>query len=230
MIYISLKELIDDILLIVRNNNISESEDLSREQVAVWIKTYRQKLIQDKLDKQKSSVGDTDLIDEDIDDIFIREKGPYELEEVLPIGNNPIYTRRTKLKFENIYNDDASSILAVHDEEGCDIQIMNHVRRHYNYFRKYVNKELTADYYDGRVYIVGTQDNNKLKYIYYTGIFAGNDDADENDIIIPGWMIPEIRKMIFQNELSFMLQRPSDDDNNATLASVKPHGPQDQES
>ena len=40
-------------------------------------------------------------------------------------------------------------------------------------------------------------------------------------------MIPEIRKMIFQNELSFMLQRPSDDDNNATLASVKPHGPQD---
>ena len=43
MIQISLKELIDDILLIVRNNNISESEDLSREQVAVWIKTYRQK-------------------------------------------------------------------------------------------------------------------------------------------------------------------------------------------
>mgnify|MGYP003410354389 FL=1 len=66
-----------------------------------------------------------------------------------------------------------------------------------------------------------------MKYIYYTGIFAGDDTADENDITIPGWMIPEIRKMIFQNELSFMLQRPSDDDNNATLASVKPHGPQD---
>ena len=136
MIYISLKELIDDILLIVRNNNISESEDLSRDQIAVWIKAYKQKLIQDRLDRQKSGVADADLIDEDIDDIFIREKGPYELEDVQPIGNNPIYTRRTKLKFENIYNDDASSILAVHDEEGCDIQLMNHVRRHYNYFRK----------------------------------------------------------------------------------------------
>jgi hypothetical protein len=41
MIYISLKELIDDILLIVRNNNISESEDLSRDQIAVWIKAYK---------------------------------------------------------------------------------------------------------------------------------------------------------------------------------------------
>ena len=103
MIYISLKELIDDILLIVRNNNISESEDLSRDQIAVWIKAYKQKLIQDRLDRQKSGVADADLIDEDIDDIFIREKGPYELEDVQPIGNNPIYTRRTKLKFENIF-------------------------------------------------------------------------------------------------------------------------------
>jgi hypothetical protein len=30
MTYTSLKEIIDDILLLVRNNNISESEDLSR--------------------------------------------------------------------------------------------------------------------------------------------------------------------------------------------------------
>ena len=173
------------------------------------------------------------MIDEDIDDIFIREKGPYELEEVLPIGNNPIYTRRTKLKFENIYNDDASSILAVHDEEGCNIQIMNHVRRHYNYFRKYVNKELTADYDDGHVYIVGTQDNNKLKYIWVKAIYETlsdddeSDNADENDIKIPSWMVPLIKEMIMKSELSFMLQRPSDDSNNATIANIKPHGPQD---
>ena len=235
MIYISLKELIDDILLIVRNNNISESEDLSRDQIAVWIKAYKQKLIQDRLDRQKSGVADTDLIDEDIDDIFIREKGPYELEDVQPIDNNPIYTRRTKLKFENIYNDDASNILAVHDEEGCNIQLMNHVRRHYNYFRKYVNKELTADYNDGYIYIAGTQDDNKLKYIWVKAIYETlsdddeSDNIDENDIKIPSWMVPTIKEMIMKSELSFMLQRPSDDSNNATIANVKPHGPQDQE-
>jgi hypothetical protein len=45
MTFISLKELIDDILLLVRNNNISESEDLSREQIANWIKSYKAALI-----------------------------------------------------------------------------------------------------------------------------------------------------------------------------------------
>jgi len=44
----SLKALIDDILLIVRNNNISESEDLSRAQIAAWILAYRQAIIKQK--------------------------------------------------------------------------------------------------------------------------------------------------------------------------------------
>lgn len=42
-------------------------------------------------------------------------------------------------------------------------------------------------------------------------------------------MIPDIKKAVMDNELRFMLNRPSDDSNNSTLASVKPHGPQDQE-
>jgi hypothetical protein len=46
---------------------------------------------------------------------------------------------------------------------------------------------------------------------------------------IPAWMVPTIKELIFKNELAFMLNMPSDDSNNATLASVKPHGPQDDE-
>jgi len=42
-------------------------------------------------------------------------------------------------------------------------------------------------------------------------------------------MVPPIKERIMKNELPFMLNRPSDDSNNATLASVKPHGPQDDE-
>ena len=38
---VSIKELIDDILLLVRNNNISESEDLSRAQISAWIKHHK---------------------------------------------------------------------------------------------------------------------------------------------------------------------------------------------
>ena len=54
-----------------------------------------------------------------------------------------------------------------------------------------------------------------------------SDNTDENDIKIPSWMVPTIKEMIMKSELSFMLQRHSDDSNNATIANVKPHGPQD---
>lgn len=40
----SLRTVIDDILLIVRNNNISESEDLSRDQIASWVLSYKSSL------------------------------------------------------------------------------------------------------------------------------------------------------------------------------------------
>ena len=78
-------------------------------------------------------------------------------------------------------------------------------------------------------------DKDELKYIYVLAVYEDqdgdeeNDDQDEDDILIPAWMVPGIKERILKNELPFMLDRPSDDSNNATLASVKPHGPQDDE-
>lgn len=218
----SLSTVIDDILLIVRNNNISESEDLSREQIASWILSYKALLANKQEDKIKDTLDDPD-------DSLTTTIGPCELQDVKENGDNKIFTKRTVNEVPELLGDSDTNLINVFDEDGCTIQRMSRTRRHYHYFRKYTFAELTYFYQDGYIYIQGTQDNNKLKYIYYTGIFAGDQDADENDIIIPGWMIPDIRKLIFQNELSFMLQRPSDDSNNATLANIKPHGPQDQE-
>jgi hypothetical protein len=56
-----------------------------------------------------------------------------------------------------------------------------------------------------------------------------DDSVGEDEVKIPTWMVPTIKELIMKNELAFMLNRPSDDSNNATLASVKPHGPQDDE-
>ena len=117
---------------------------------------------------------------------------------------------------------------------------MNHIRRHYNYWRKYTFGELTACYKDdGRVYVEGLVDKNQLKYIYILWLKelplddgdeeTGDDGPDEEDILYPAWLVPPIKQLILKNELPFMLNRPSDDSNNATLASVKPHGPQDDE-
>ena len=234
MTFISLKELIDDILLLVRNNNISESEDLSREQIANWIKSYKAALIRQRLDKQKEEALNLEDIQDNVDGEFVREKGPLELEEVPSYDNKPTFTKRTKEKLEHVYNDSDSSILAEYDADGCDIQYMNHERRHYNYFRKYTFGELTFYYKNGYIYIEGTADKNMLKYIWVLAIFETLEDEewndlDEDQIKIPDWMIPQIKKNILEIELGLMTKQPSDDSNNATLASVKPHGPQDAE-
>lgn len=241
MTYISLKDIVDDILLLVRNNNISESEDLSRGQIISWIKAYRAKLHRDRLDQIKEQQKQSVLNAEDlIDDQYVKVKeiGPLELEDVPSESELPTFTKRTVDPLEGIFNNSENSILAVHDQNGEVLQYTNHIKRHYQYFRKYTFGELTAYYEDdGHIYVQGVSDEGLLKYIYVLAVYEvddGADDSDEEDseeenVKIPGWMVPTIKQLIMKNELAFMLNRPSDDSNNATLASVKPHGPQDDE-
>lgn len=239
MAKISLRTITDDILLLVRNNNISESEDLSRAQIHAWIKAYKHKLWKDEKDRRKELARQGRLDWEELlDDEFIRkvETGPMELEAVESKDETPTFTKRTIDTLEDVLNNDDNSILAIHDESGENIQYMNHIRRHYHYWRKYTFGEMTGYYKDdGHVYIQGLVDEDQLKYIYVLWLKEidededEDDDLDEDDVMIPAWMVPMIKELIMKNELAFMLNRPSDDSNNATLASVKPHGPQDDE-
>lgn len=243
MAKISLRVLTDDILLLVRNNNISESEDLSRAHIHSWIKAYKNQLWKQERDRLKALARQGALDEETLaDNEFIKrvEIGPLELEEVESKSDVPTYTKRTIDIIPDVLDNAEGSILAVHDQQGEVIQYMNHIRRHYQYWRKYTFGEMTAHYMDdGHVYIQGLVDENELKYIYVLYLLEVKDDtadgedednpADEDDVEIPAWMVPPIKKLILTNELAFMLNRPSDDSNNATLASVKPHGPQDDE-
>lgn len=239
MAKISLKTITDDILLLVRNNNISESEDLSRGQIHAWVKAYRHKLWKEEKDRKKEIARLNRLeLSEIVDDEYIRkiETGPMELEAVKSNDENPTFTKRTKDTLDNVLNNDESSILAMHDQNGENIQYMNHIQRHYAYWRRYTFGEMTGYYNgDGHIYIQGLVDGDQLQYIYVLWLKEiddddeETDDMDEDDILIPAWMVPTIKELIMKNELSFMLNRPSDDSNNSTLASVKPHGPQDDE-
>ena len=243
MAEISLKTLTDDILLMVRNNNISESEDFSRSHIHAWINAYKAKLWKDELDKRKMARKAGQLDDETAEDnefITRVEVGPLILEDVQSQEDGvPTYTKRTKDPLENVLDNNEGSILAVHDMLGENIQYMNHVRRHYAYWRKYTFGEMTAHYKnDGHIYVQGLVDQGQLEYVYVLYLkeipfeIEDGDDPnapDEDDVMIPGWMVPPIKELIMKNELAFMLNRPSDDSNNATLASVKPHGPQDDE-
>ncbi len=219
----SLRTLIDDILLMIRNNNISESEDFSRAQIRAWIMQYKAALI-----KKANDNAEQNAEDEDADDTLVSTKGPLELEEVESLDNNHLFTRRTKDEIPQLLDKSPRSIISVTDQSGCVIQQMPQERRHYQWFRRYTYAELTYYYENGYIYIQGNQDCDRLKYIYVTGIWEDNsDDIDEDDIEVPGWMVPDIKQLIMKNELSFMLKLPSDDTNNATLQGIKQHGPQD---
>lgn len=242
MAKLSLKTITDDILLLVRNNNISESEDLSRSQIHAWVKAYKNELWKEERDRKKlmAKQGQIDIEDL-IDNEFIKrvEVGPLELEPVESKSDIPTFTKRTIDILPDVMDNDWNNILAIHDQSGENIQYMDHIRRHYQYWRRYTFGEMTAYYMDDQhVYVQGTADNDELKYIWVLYIQEIDDDTedgededgpDEDEVMIPGWLVPKIKERILKNELAFMLNRPSDDSNNATLASVKPHGPQDDE-
>ena len=193
------------------------------------------------------------LLWEDLgDDTFIKriEVGPLELVDVTYEGDEneaeiPTFTKRTKEPILDVLDNDPKSILAVHDRQGEVIQYMDHTRRHYNYWRKHTFGEMSAYYQPvvgedgkGNIFVQGLVDQGELKYIYVLYLLEVKDDTDdgedddspdEDEVMIPAWLVPLIKERIIKNELAFMLNRPSDDSNNATLASVKPHGPQDDE-
>lgn len=221
MNWYSLRTIIDDILLIVRNNNISESEDLSRDQIGSWVMAYKSYLIKKEQDKKEENGDDS------CDDSLSKTIGPLKLQAEMSLDNGS-HRKRTKDKLPELMGDSEKDLNSVCDETGCLIQRMSEARRHYHYFRRYTHAEPVWWYENGYIYVEGP-DIQGLHEIYVEGTFTDDDANSEDDIKIPGRFIPDIKKAILDNELSFMLKRPSDDSNNSTLSSVKPHGPQDKE-
>lgn len=223
----SLRTIVDDILLIVRNNNISESEDLSRAQISAWVMQYRAYLSKKQIQQDEQTGDDV----EPADTIDTTTIGPFELED----WNNPnkdeccgYMFKKTKKKVLTTENGE-KDIVSVYDQNYCTIQYMYNQRKHFHRFRRYTYNEPTCWFDDGYIYIEGSNLDD-IESIYITGNIDPEGYAKgEEDVTIPGWMIPDIKKAIMTNELAFMLKRPSDDSNNSTLSSVKPNGPQDKE-
>lgn len=223
----SLRTLVDDILLIVRNNNISESEDFSRAQIIAWVMHYKALLTKQEKERQENEDGNDDFVDEGL----TKTIGPVQLEIVKSLDATPLFLRKTIEEIPDLFEKDPVNIISVFDQEGCPIQLMNNIRRHFHWHRKYTGRDLTWYYKNGNIYITGNVDMEYLGYIWvkYIAEEIVDEDMNEDDVQIPNWMIPEIKNRIFKNELAFMVRMPSDDDNNATLDGIKPNGPQDKE-
>lgn len=204
----TLDNLIDDVLLEARNNNIAESEKLSRHQIELWIKSYRAKLIKQELDNKKAN--------DEIDDIYTQtirmhidkvecEPGHFEF-----IGNKEL----PKL----LHSKNITGLIQVKDTFGNLIQIGSETKMKYQQYRKYTCKDYIAYKLGNRVYVEG--DSNMLEYIDVK-VIAEDPTEDilcynpsEDEYPIPADMWPTIKDLIFSKDFYTMSIQRSDATNN----------------
>lgn len=202
----SLNNIVDDILLIVRNNNLSESEHLSRIQIEMWIAQYRSILIRQDLDKGR-----------DINPMYIQTMPCIHLDKVDTVAGKIEYKSNIELpKLIDFHF--RTGLVYVKDMYGNLIQLGHETKMKYQRYRKYTCGDYIAYIKNNRLYIEGS--DNQLEWVEI-GIIAENP-ADLNECFdpdseypVPAHMIPVIKDMIFSKELNIMHQMPSDETNNS---------------
>ena len=206
----TLKTIIDDIMLILRQNNISESEQISEIQIESWIHQYRSMLIKQDIDKNR-----------DINPDYIQEITAIPLDIVDRHGSSE-FEGGDKILVTSIDIPKSidfhfkSGIVSVSDLFGNEIQLMGEKRSNMQKYRKYTFYNYSAFRKGDRIYINGPGD---IQAVNIRGIFENPTDISsydiENDIYpIPSNMIPVLKELIFSKE--FKLNLITDKENNST--------------
>lgn len=202
----SLNELVDNILLIARNSNITESEHLSRIQIEKWIIAYRAMLIKQDIDKGR-----------DINELYLTTIEPIHLDVVETVPGKIVYVGDRELPKLIDFNY-KTGVVNVRDMYGNLIQIGNYTKAKYQKYRKATCKDYIAWVKNNKIYVEG--DENELEYISIDVIAEDPtelvDCFDPNaDFPIPEAMIPRITSMILERELRALVVMPSDTTNNS---------------
>lgn len=207
VIFNSLNSIVQDIMLTYRDNNLSESENLSRIQVELWIHQYRALLIKQDIDKGR-----------EINPDYVQTIGPLHISKVSNCVGGYNYISDEKLpKFIDLHF--GSGLVSVKDMFGNLIQVGTETKAKYQVSRKYTCNDYIAYLKNNYLYILGPE---HLEYVKVEGILedptqAGDCfDRDDTPYPVPANMIPTIKQMIFERELNIMSQMPSDDTNNST--------------
>ena len=211
---ISLDKLVQDLLLIIRGANISQSEPISKRQIEDWIHQYRALLLKRDIDKGYSINPD-----------YIQELPNMELSSILGsedcVVSSDCYIFRTVLQLPKTidtkkYNGGITYIGTV---LGNQIQLIGYNRFQVNKYKKYTGSDKMAFIRNQYVYI---SNNELLKYINIRGIFenplevgAITDIDYRVNYPIPMDKIPVLKEMILKMELGIESKAYSDDKNNS---------------
>ena len=201
-----LAELIDDVLLEARNNNIAESEHLSRHQIELWIKSYRAQLIKQDIDRGRT-----------INPLYTTTIKT-EIEAITEPNGHTIYVGTTELPSLIDFNN-RPGVISVKDAYGNLIQIGSETKMKLQRFRKYSCNDYIAYVKDNKIYVEG--DSNVLENIEVQIIAEDptelgecyNPNTDEYPIPASMWGI--IKQMIFTKDFQTMRQMVSDTTNDS---------------
>jgi len=211
----TLNSIIDDIILEYRNNNVSESENLSRNQIEQWITQYRSILIKQDIDKGR-----------DINPDYVQSIEGIKLNQIDCAVNSGLVSNKhrhvTSIDIPNAIDFHfKSGIINITDPFGNELQLSNKNRAGMQKNRKYTSNEYIA-YKEGKKIMV--EGPGELEYINVYLIPENPSEVTDNlgrkicfDINtrypIPANMIPTLKELIFTKELK--LNYPSDASNNS---------------
>lgn len=200
----TLNQLIDNIRLIARNNNIAESDHLSKAQIEKWIIAYRALLIKQDIDKGR-----------DINELYLTTLGPIHLDREETVPGYYTYVGDQELPKLIDFNF-KPGVIAIRDMYGNLIQLGNQTKAKLQKYRKATCKDYIAWVKGDRIFVSG--DNNQLEYITADVIMEdptelGDCFDPDSEFPIPAAMIPVITQMIMEKELRVMLVMPSDETN-----------------
>ncbi len=204
----NINTIIDDIMLILRNHSISESDSVSRIQIEQWIHHYRAMLIKQDIDRGR-----------DINQSYVQNIDGMELDIVAYGGDEiesstPMLVTKDKLPTTIDFHY-KSGISMISDLIGNEIQLMTEKRSHMQKYRKYTYYNYSAYLKGNRIYINGPGD---ISSINVSGIFENPSEVPgynpmTDQYPVPFNMLPLIKELIFTKE--FKLNVPTDKTNDS---------------
>jgi hypothetical protein len=213
--FITLGNIIDDLIKVIRGSKVSQSETVSRRQVEEWVNEYRSLLLKQDLDKGKMPNPD-----------YIQELPGLKLEMVdKSIGSDLLsstYMMRTIKEIPKTVDlNFKSGIMYVGTIDGLEIQLVPEGRSVWQQFKRFTSRSPLAFLRNRRMHISCA---TPLQFITIRGVFQVptevgnfiNTDADVTTLgyrsayPMPADKIPVLKEMILSKELGIMSQAPSD--------------------
>lgn len=219
--FITLDNIITDLLNVIRGAKVTQSETISRRQVEEWVNIYRALLIKQDLDKGK--MPNPDYIQE-IPGIIL---DVVDKTEGMNLPSSTYYLKTRQAIPKTIDLNFKSGLTYVGTADGREIQLVPESRARWQEYKRFTGKDKVAFLRNKHLYInsVSPMSSVTVRGIFEVPTEAGNFINSNADTITMGYsdpypmpanMVPVLKELILSKELGIIAQSPSDNKNDGT--------------